>query len=89
MVMPFGTIIDTNWIGDRLGPNMQGLTYHKKLAGICWNEDHVYGPKYFTDKLNEKFKKLTGRVYSQENPEDLRPGKEAMAQAGVVVAVAE
>ncbi|KAF2855088.1 hypothetical protein T440DRAFT_464387 [Plenodomus tracheiphilus IPT5] len=72
IVMPYGTIIDTNWLGKRLGPEFQGFMWSKKLGGICRNESDpdVAGPKYWTNRLNEKFKEMTPKVYMDDKEED-------------------
>jgi hypothetical protein len=73
VTLPWGTQFSTNWLGKRLGDDFNGFTWTKRLAGICSNEDdpNNFGIKWLTNKLNEKFKHLFGKTYSDQKKEDL------------------
>jgi hypothetical protein len=71
-VLPFGTIIDTNWLGKRLGDDFHGFMWSRKLGGMCADEDdpNTYGPKWLTQKLNDKMKSMLPKVYSESNKDE-------------------
>lgn len=83
LVSPFGTIIDTNWLGKRPGDEFKGFMWSKNLIGICQdaNDPVIKGPKYWTDSLNENFKGMTKHVYMEDNKTDLVQPQNLMKEA--------
>ena len=60
-VLPvIGTIVDTNWLGNALGPEFTGLMWTKKLLGICWED--TKGFTWIENKLNKAFNRITSEL---------------------------
>jgi hypothetical protein len=74
LVTPYGTTLDTNWLGKMLAPGFQGLMYSRMLGGICWDEESlsVLNIKWVTGQLNQRMKTMQHKAYTLETEKDWR-----------------
>jgi hypothetical protein len=68
VVLPvIGTIIDTNWLGHRLHPELTGLMWTNRVLGRCWGQTSWNQRQDALRELKETFSGRVTRVTSKFN----------------------